>query len=110
MLTNTILLQDAAGQEGGMWNMIIMMVLIFAIMYFMMIRPQQKRQKKVQEERSKLEKGSKVITQGGIIGKVREIKDNAFVIEVADGVKITVVKEYVFAMPETPEANADSKK
>jgi len=110
MLTNTILLQEVAAQEGGgMWNMIIMMVLIFAIMYFMMIRPQQKRQKKVQEERNKLEKGSKVITQGGIVGKVREIKDNAFVIEVAEGVKITVVKEYVFAMPDT-EANADSKK
>lgn len=109
MLYNTILLQETA-PEGGMWNMIIMMVLIFAIMYFLMIRPQQKRQKKVQEERNKLEKGSKVITQGGIIGKVRDIKDNAFVIEVAEGVKITVVKEYVFAMPETPEAKADAKK
>lgn len=109
MLINTILLQEAA-QEGGMLNMIIMMVLIFGIMYFLMIRPQQKRQKKVQEERNKLEKGSKVITQGGIIGKVRDIKENAFVIEVADGVKITVVKEYVFAMPDAPEANADAKK
>lgn len=109
MQINTILLQEAA-QEGGMLNMIIMMVLIFGIMYFLMIRPQQKRQKKVQEERNKLEKGSKVITQGGIIGKVRDIKENAFVIEVADGVKITVVKEYVFAMPDAPEANADAKK
>lgn len=107
MLLNTILLQEQA-QEGSMWNMIIMMVLIFAIMYFLMIRPQQKRQKKVQEERAKLEKGSKVITQGGIIGKVREIKDNAFVIEVAEGVKITVVKEYVFAMPD--ETNSEAKK
>lgn len=93
-----------------MWNMIIMMVLIFAIMYFMMIRPQQKRQKKVQEERSKLDKGSKVVTQGGIVGKVREVKDNYFVIEIADGVKITVLKEYVFAMPDTDEAKAEAKK
>lgn len=93
-----------------MWNMIIMMVLIFGIMYFLMIRPQQKRQKKVQEERNKLEKGSKVITQGGIIGKVREIKENAFVVEIAEGVKITVVKDYVFAMPDAPEAGDDAKK
>ncbi|MCM1451563.1 MAG: preprotein translocase subunit YajC [Clostridium sp.] len=108
MLINTILLQEAA-QEGSMWNMIIMMVLIFGIMYFLMIRPQQKRQKKVQEERNKLEKGSKVVTQGGIIGKVREIKENSFVIEIADGVKITVLKEYVFAMPDVPENGAEKK-
>ncbi len=109
MLSNFILLQDQAGQEGSMWNMIIMMVLIFGIMYFLMIRPQQKRQKKIQEERSKLEKGSKVITQGGIVGKVRDIKDNSFLIEISEGVKITVLKEYVFALPDT-EANSDSKK
>ena len=57
-----------------------------------MIRPQQKKQKQVEEFRSKLSKGDKVTTIGGIHGKIREIKENTFIIEIANDVCIEVEK------------------
>ena len=99
MTLNTILLQ--AQQQGSGWSMIIMMVAIFAIFYFFMIRPQNQRQKKIQQEREKLTKGSKVVTSGGLHGRVDRVEENTFVISIADGVKVTVEKSCVF-----PVANA----
>ena len=73
----TIFLQAQAGgqaqQGGGGFTFIIMMVAIFAIMYFLMIRPQQKKQKELQAFRNSLKKGDKVVTAGGIFGTVDEI-------------------------------------
>jgi len=89
-----ILLQ-AAG--GGSWSMIIMLVAVFAIMYFMMIRPQQKRQKEIQKMRESMKVGDHVVTAGGIHGKIKEINDTNFLIEIADNVKIKVDKASVFA-------------
>ena len=66
----TILLQ----QQGGGMSMIIMMVAIFAIMYFFMIRPQNKKQKEIQKSREALKTGDKVITAGGIYGKIPKRK------------------------------------
>lgn len=78
--------------------MIIMMVAIFAIMYFFMIRPQQKRQKEIQKFQNSLEEGSQVVTGGGIYGTVKKIDLATGIIEVkiADGVVIKVDKGYVF--------------
>lgn len=105
MLLNTILLDGAAAPQGGAdFSGIFMIVILIVIFYFFMIRPQSKRQKKIREERAKLDKGSKVITQGGIYGKVREVKDNAFVIEISDGVKITVDKNCVYAAQDADAA------
>lgn len=70
----------------------IFILLIFVIFYFFMIRPQQKKQKQVEEFRSKLAKGDKVTTIGGIHGKIREIKESTFVIEIANDVCIEVEK------------------
>lgn len=95
---------DAAGQTAKAdYSGIIMIVVLIAIFYFFMIRPQSKRQKKIKEERAKLEKGSKVFTQGGIYGKVAEVKDNVFIVEISSGVKITVDKNCVY-----PAADADN--
>jgi len=90
-----ILLQAAGG--GANWSMIIMLVAVFAIMYFMMIRPQQKRQKEIQKMRESMKVGDQVVTAGGIHGKIKEINDTNFLIEIADGVKIKVDKASVFA-------------
>lgn len=107
-MLNTILLQDAGG--NGMASL-LMIVAMIAIFYFFMIRPQNKRQKKIREEREKLEKGSRVITSGGIYGKVRERRDTTFVVEIADGVKITVDKNCIYAAsdPETALQDAANK-
>jgi preprotein translocase subunit YajC len=92
-----ILLQAATGGLGGNWSMILMLVAVFGIMYFMMIRPQQKRQKEVQEMRKNLKVGDKVVTAGGIHGKIKEISETNFLIEIADNVRIRVDKASVYA-------------
>ena len=96
MKTLTILLQSQG--DGGL-GMILMLVAMFAIMYFFMIRPQQKKQKEIQKFRNAIERGQEVITAGGIYGTVRDIDDvkNVLIIEVANGVRIRVDRNSVFA-------------
>ncbi len=94
-----ILLQ-ATPSGGNQWSGILMMVVIIAIFYFFMIRPQQKRQKEIQKAREALKTGDKVITAGGIYGKIKEIGDTYMLIEVADGVRIRVDKASIYASAE----------
>lgn len=84
-------------QGGGDYSFLIMMVAIFAIMYFFMIRPQNKKQKEIQNFRKNLEVGQEVITAGGIYGKVKEIEDTLIVLEIATGVKIKIDKNSIYA-------------
>lgn len=76
-----------------------MIVALFAIMYFFMIRPQQKRQKGIQNFRNSITVGQAVVTAGGIYGVVRQIdeNDNTLMIEVANGVRIKVDRNSVYA-------------
>ena len=94
----TQIILAAQAQGGGGMSFIIMMVAIFAIMYFFMIRPQQKRQKEIQNFQNSLAEGTEVITGGGIYGTVKKIDLATGIIEVkiADGVVIKVDKAYVF--------------
>lgn len=84
----------ATGQPGvgGGSSMLIFILLMILIFYFFMIRPQQKKQKKIEEARNSLQKGDKVVTIGGIHGKITDIKDNTFTIEIAHDVRIEVDK------------------
>ncbi len=100
-----IILAAQAGQGGSMTSFLIMMVAIFAIMYFFMIRPQQKKQKEIQNFQNSLQEGTQVVTGGGIYGTVKKIDLASGIIEVkiADGVVIKVDKGYVFKdMASTP--------
>lgn len=100
-----IFLAAQAAQGGSGMSFIIMMVAIFAIMYFFMIRPQQKRQKEIQNFQNSLTEGAEVVTGGGIYGTVKKIDLATGIIEVkiADGVVIKVDKSYVFKdMSSTP--------
>ena len=95
-------LQDAApAAGGGGMQLIIMLVLMFAIMYFFMIRPQKKRQKEIQEFRNRLDIGSKIVTNGGIYGVVKELNvgEPYLTIEVSKGVSIKVDRNSVYADP-----------
>ena len=94
----SILLQAAA--DGSQWSGIVMMVVIVAIFYFFMIRPQQKKQKEIQKAREALKTGDKIITAGGIYGRIREIGNIYMMIEVANGVTIRVDKTSIFASAE----------
>lgn len=84
-------------QAGGDYSFLIMMVAIFAIMYFFMIRPQNKKQKEIQNFRKNLQVGQDVISAGGIYGKVKAIEDNVVVLEIASGVKIRIDKNSIYA-------------
>ena len=104
-MTQMILAAQAAQGGGSMTSFIIMMVAIFAIMYFFMIKPQQKRQKEIQNFQNSLTEGNSVVTGGGIYGTVKKIDLATDVIEVkiADGVVIRVDKGSVFKdMASTP--------
>lgn len=94
----TVMLQ---AQGGGDLSFILMMVAIFAIMYFFMIRPQNKKQKEIANFRKNLEVGQSIITAGGIYGKIKEIEDNSVVVEIASGVKIKVDKNSIYADAKT---------
>ena len=84
-------------QTGGDYSFIIMMIVIFAIMYFFMIRPQNKKQKEIQNFRNNLQVGQDVISAGGIYGKVKAIEGNVIVLEIASGVKIRIDKNSIYA-------------
>ncbi|HET7850985.1 MAG TPA: preprotein translocase subunit YajC [Pseudolabrys sp.] len=85
-----------AGGEGGMLMSLLPFVLIFIIMYFLMIRPQQKRVKAHQEMVKNVRRGDTVITNGGLIGKVTKVVDDEQIeIEIADDVRIRQVRSMV---------------
>ncbi len=90
-------------QQGNGMGMIVMMAAIFAIMWFFIFRPQQKKQKEIQKFRNAIQPGANVVTAGGIYGRVKEVKDdeNALIIEVAHDVKIKVDRNSVYATAPT---------
>ena len=96
---------DGQGAAGSGSMTLIFILLLLLIFYFFMIRPQQKKQKQIEEFRSKLAKGDKVITIGGLHGKIVDVQEKVFVIEIADGVKITIEKSAV-AVDENEAKNA----
>jgi len=91
---------------------IIMIVLLVVVFYFFMIRPQQKRQKEIRKFREGVQQGDRVVTAGGIYGKVRSVKETTFVIEISNGVNITIDKGSVYpsAAEAQTDVNAESKK
>lgn len=97
----SILLMTAPteGQKGGGSQMLIMFGLIFVVMYLFMIRPQMKRQKELRNFRSALKKGDKIVTTGGLYGKISEITEQYVLVEIADKVKIKIDKNAVLKDP-----------
>ncbi|MBP3299373.1 MAG: preprotein translocase subunit YajC [Muribaculaceae bacterium] len=102
---NLIILQ-AAQQGGGGYTGIIMIVAMVAIFYFFMIRPQNKKQKEIKKAREALGNGDRVVTAGGIYGKIKETGDTTFIIEIASGVNIKIEKTSVYPAPETVQKDA----
>ena len=90
-----VILQQTAEAGSGNWSFLVMMGLIFVVMYFFMIRPQQKKQKELAKFRSSLEKGDKVVTLGGIYGVVVEVKEQYVLVEVDSNVKLRIDKSAI---------------
>ncbi len=100
-MANFILLDAAAGTGG--FSGIFMILILFVIFYFFMIRPQQKRQKEIRKFREALDRGSKIVTAGGIYGTIKEVRDSYFIVEISNGVSIRVDKGSVY--PSAEDAN-----
>lgn len=96
---NSIFLLEAQSQGGGLSGM-IMIVAMIVIFYFFMIRPQNKKQKEIKKAREAMQTGDKVVTAGGIHGKIKEVSADTLVIEIAPGVSIRVDKASVYPAAE----------
>lgn len=101
MNTLSMFLLQAAQQQqqGGSWSGLLMILLIFVVFWLFFIRPQNKKQKEEQKFREALQKGDKVITIGGIHGKVEEVKETSVIISIDNNVKIEVEKSALVANP-----------
>lgn len=105
---------QAAGASGGGGFLIQLLpfVAIFAIMYFLIIRPQQRRMREHQEMLAAVRRGDEVITAGGLVGKVTRVKDDddEIEVEIAEGVKVRVVKQTISAVTSKTAPAAESGK
>src|SRR5437588_11574361 len=87
---------QASPMGGDIFNMMIPLVLIFVLMYFLMLRPQQKRAKEHQELIKNLRRGDTVVTSGGLVGKVTKVVDEEQIeVEIAEGVRVRQVRSMV---------------
>ena len=93
----------AGAPSGGLGGMMIPMVLIFGIFYFMLIRPQQRKEKERKKMISELKSGARVMFGGGIIGVISNVKETTFIIKIADGVKVEVARGAVSRVLEKGE-------
>ncbi|MGB0747716.1 MAG: preprotein translocase subunit YajC [Magnetospiraceae bacterium] len=102
----------AAGAGGGL-GMLMPMILIFVVFYFLLIRPQQKRMKEHKAMLSSIQRGDRVVTNGGLIGKVSKVvNDEELEVEIADGIKVRVRRALIaegIAKTQPAAANSDKK-
>ncbi len=101
--TQLLAMTPAQGDGGGgMTSTLFMFAAITLVFYFMIIRPQAKRQKAQQELLGSLKKGDKVVTNSGIHGTISEVEDKTFLVQIADNTRIRIDKTSVGAVPVAP--------
>ncbi len=98
-LLNVILMAPPEGGKSSQTSFFIMMILIFVVFYFFMIRPQMRKQKELKSFRDALKKGDRIVTTGGIYGKINNISENVITIDVGNNVLIKVDKNAVLRDP-----------
>lgn len=106
MILNLIPLQQAAGVD---YSGILMIVALIVVFYFMMIRPQQKKQKEIRKFREGLKKGDNIITAGGIYGKIKEVKEDSFLVSVSDNCTLRIDKGSVYPSASDAQQQAASQ-
>jgi preprotein translocase subunit YajC len=87
---------------GGGPQAMIPMLMIFVVFYFMLIRPQQKKQREVQDWLKQLKKGDEVVTTGGLIGKISGLTDNTVTLELQEKVRVKVLRSHIAGKPPAP--------
>ena len=87
--------EGGAAQQGGLMGMLFPLAIFVLIFYFFIIRPQKKRDKQQKNMIDSIARGDQIITIGGFYGTVREVRDDSFQIEIAEGVRVTILKSAV---------------
>jgi preprotein translocase subunit YajC len=86
---------QAAPGGSALGSMLIPMILVFGVMYFLVMRPQMKKQKETQKMLSELKKGDDVVTTGGIIGRISGIKDEEVTLQIQEGVRVRILRSAI---------------
>lgn len=100
------LMSQPAGTTAGQTNPLVTflpLILVFVVFYFFMIRPQMKKQRETTNYRSSLKKGDKVITTGGIYGRIHEVRDNYVFLDAGSDIRLKVDKNALLKDPSTDE-------
>jgi preprotein translocase subunit YajC len=109
MLISPAYAQDASGLLGnlGSFGQFLPLILIFGVFYFLLIRPQQQRQKEAKAMLAAIKRGDRVVTGGGIVGVVQKVKDgsNEIEVEIAPNTRVTVLRETISAVVNPTPAN-----
>jgi preprotein translocase subunit YajC len=108
MINFAVLSVVGAGTAPGQGNALITLlplVLVFVVFYFFMIRPQMKKQKEMTNYRNSLKRGDKVVTTGGIYGRINDVRDNYVMVEVGGDVKLKIDKNAVMKDPTADDQN-----
>lgn len=110
----------AYGQQGGTtgqgtgggspMSLIFMIIAIFAVMYFLMIRPQQRQKKQHQELLGKITKGDKIVTSGGMYGTVAGVKDSTVIVKIADNVKVELNRSAISQIVSSKSSKSQTAK
>ena len=97
MLTDLAYAQgmQLGGGAGGLLSSLVLFLPLIVIFYFLIFRPQQKQRKEVQEMLTKLKKGDRIVTRGGLIGVVDKVEEETLRLEVGSGLKLRVRRDYV---------------
>jgi preprotein translocase subunit YajC len=103
LLLQTQPARTGASQGGNMTMSFIMLLAVFVVFYFFFIRPQMKKQKEMTNYRNSLKKGDKVVTNGGIYGRILEVKDNFIMMDVGGDIKLKVDKSALMKDPTAEE-------
>ncbi|WP_413578432.1 preprotein translocase subunit YajC [Bdellovibrio sp. HCB290] len=112
LLVNTAHAQAAAPAAGGQpstLEMFVPFIFIFVIFYFLIIRPQSKRQKEHQKFLNEIKRGDEVITSSGILGRIEGITDQFVTVEIADGVKVKMLRTQIATTQKAATATEDKK-
>ena len=94
-MENLFILLQIGGEGGSTWTSLLPLFLILVVIYFFFIRPQTKKTKEQRKFREALKKGDKVVTIGGVHGKVLEVKETTVIIDVGNQLKLTVEKSAI---------------
>lgn len=89
---------SAQSAQGSLWSMLPVLVIFIAVFYFLLIRPQNQRAKEHRQLLSSLAVGDEVVTAGGLVGKVSQLKENFVIVSIAEGVEITLQKSSVASL------------